>query len=70
MWKDRAPRYATFFGPNVRAELRVLSAQDRTVELTLATLAEGEDTTPKEIVNGELRPIKTAAEEEAAAAAA
>ena len=65
VWKDRAPRYSTFFGPRVRALLRVLSSEDRTVELTLATIEDGEDDTPLEIVNGQERQVRTAAEEEA-----
>ena len=71
VWKDRAPRYARFFGPNVRATLKKYDAAKRQVELSLITLAEGESDEPLELLDdGTYAPIKTAAEEEAAAAAA
>jgi hypothetical protein len=70
VWKDRAPRYSRFFGPNVRAEIRKVSSKQRLVELSLVSCAEGEDDTPLEVIDAEgtLAPIKTAAEEEAEAA--
>ena len=40
VWKDRAPRFSRFFGPNVRAELRKVDSKKRLVELTLITCAE------------------------------
>jgi len=71
VWKDRAPRYATFFGPNVRATLKKYNSAKRLVELSLITVKEGDDLTPLEYNDaGELGPIATAAEEEAAATAA
>lgn len=71
VWKDRAPRYSRFFGPGVRAQLRLVDVDRRLVELSLITVAEGADDTPlEELKDGSLVPVKTAAEEEAAAAAA
>ena len=71
VWKDRAPRYATFFGPNVRATLKKYNSAKRLVELSLITVKEGDDLTPLEYNDaGELGTIATAAEEEAAATAA
>jgi hypothetical protein len=71
VWKDRAPRYSRFFGPNVRATLKKYDSKKRLVELTLITTKDGDDDTPLEYNDaGELVPIKTAAEEEAAAAEA
>uniref|UniRef100_A0A7S4BHU9 Uncharacterized protein n=1 Tax=Chrysotila carterae TaxID=13221 RepID=A0A7S4BHU9_CHRCT len=71
VWKDRAPRYARFFGPNVRAVLRKVDVEQRLVELTLITMEEGETDEPLEVLDdGSLAPVQTAAEEEAAAAAA
>jgi len=71
VWKDRAPRYARFFGPNVRAELRKVSVAERLVELKLITIEEGEDDAPLEVADdGSLQPVLTVAQEEAAAAAA
>ena len=40
VWKDRAPRYARFFGPNVRATLKKYDSAKRLVELSLITVAE------------------------------
>ena len=40
VWKDRAPRFSRFFGPNIRAELRKVDSKKRLVELTLITCAE------------------------------
>ena len=40
VWKDRAPRFSRFFGPNVRAELRKVDSKKRLVELALITCAE------------------------------
>merc|ERR1719199_2318543 len=66
VWKDRAPRYARFFGPNVRAALKKYDASKRLVELTLITMAEGESGEPLELLeDGSYVPILTAAEEEA-----
>jgi hypothetical protein len=68
VWKDRAPRYATFFGPNVRAELKKYDSSRRLVELTLVTCAEGDDMTPLEVLeDGTTTPVLTVAQEEAAA---
>ena len=71
VWKDRAPRYARFFGPNVRATLKKYDAQKRLVELSLITTSEGEDDTPLEqLEDGTYTPVLTVAEEEAEKAAA
>lgn len=71
VWKDRAPRYSRFFGPNVRATLKKYDAKKRLVELTLITTAEGEDDTCMELLaDGSLAKVLTASEEEAAKAAA
>jgi len=68
VWKDRAPRYSRFFGPGVRAELQLKSVEKKTVELSLITIAEGEDDTPLEVMpDGKRRPVQTAAQEEGAA---
>merc|ERR1719324_1755083 len=57
VWKDRAPRYARFFGPNVRATLKKYDSKKRLVELTLITTKDGEDDTPLEYNDaGELVP--------------
>jgi len=69
VWKDRAPRYSRFFGPNVRATLKKYDAAKRQVELSLITCPEGESDEPLELLaDGSYVPIKTAAEEEAEAA--
>jgi hypothetical protein len=66
VWKDRAPRYARFFGPNVRATLKKYDAANRLVELSLITTAEGEDDAPLELLaNGEYVPVLTVEQEEA-----
>jgi hypothetical protein len=66
VWKDRAPRYARFFGPGVRATLRKVDAGKRLVQLRLLTTNPGDDDTPLELTDsGEYVPVKTAAEEEA-----
>jgi len=71
VWKDRAPRLARFFGPNVRATLKKYNAKKRLVEMSLITVAEGESDDPLELLDdGTYVPIQTAAQEEAAAAAA
>jgi len=71
VWKDRAPRYARFFGPNVRATLRKYNTNKRLVELSLITVAEGASDEPLELLDdGTYAPIQTAAEEAAAEAAA
>merc|ERR1711924_218166 len=49
VWKDRAPRYARFFGPNVRATLKKYDAAKRQVELSLITTAEGDSDEPLEL---------------------
>merc|ERR1719454_2331632 len=41
VWKDRAPRYARFFGPNVRATLKKYDAGKRLVELSLISCPDG-----------------------------
>merc|ERR1719353_31269 len=51
VWKDRAPRYARFFGPNVRATLKKYDSAKRQVELTLISLAEGESDEPLELLD-------------------
>jgi len=69
VWKDRAPRFARFFGPNVRAYLKKYDAAKRQVEMTLVTCPEGQPDEPLELlVDGSFVPILTAAAEEAAAA--
>jgi hypothetical protein len=71
VWQDRAPRYARFFGPGVRAVLKKLDVERRLVELSLITLAEGEDDSPLEVQeDGSTVPVLTAAAEEAAKAKA
>ena len=58
-------RYARFFGPGVRAELRKVSSVDRTVELTLITMEPGEEDKPLErLEDGTTEPILSATEEE------
>lgn len=58
VWKQRGKKYATFFGPNVRAELRKVSSEKRLVELTLITVEEGESTDPLErLEDGSLVPL-------------
>jgi len=70
VWKDRAPRYSRFFGPNVRATLKKYNSQKRLVELSLITVAEGDSDEPLELLeDGSYVSIQTAAEEEAAKAA-
>merc|ERR1719502_2100069 len=71
VWKDRAPRYARFFGPNVRATLKKYNASKRLVELSLISTSEGQSDEPLEdLGDGNFAPILSVAEEEAAAAAA
>merc|ERR1719261_848740 len=71
VWKDRAPRFSRFFGPNVRAELRNVDSKKRLVELALITCAEGADDEPLEVMpDGSRTAILTAAAEEEAEAAA
>ena len=72
VWKDRAPRYARFFGPNVRAVVKKYDSSKRLVELSLITVAEGESDEPMELLpdGTEVPILSAAAEEEAAAAAA
>merc|ERR1719327_1970918 len=61
VWKDRAPRYARFFGPNVRATLKKYDAAKRLVELSLITLAEGESDEPLECIDdGSFAPVLSA----------
>ena len=70
VWKDRAPRFARFFGPNVRAVLRKYDSAKRQVELTLVTTPE-EDAPPLELLDdGSTVPVLTVQQEAAAAAAA
>merc|ERR1719247_3981757 len=58
VWKQRAKRFATFFGPSVRAELKKVDSQKRLVELALITVEEGESTEPLErLADGTLVPI-------------
>lgn len=58
VWKDRAPRYARFFGPGVRAEVRLVDVEERLVELSLVTLEEGEGDEPLERdASGSLSPL-------------
>merc|ERR1719424_1168155 len=58
VWKQRAKKYAVFFGPNIRAELRKVSSEKRLVELTLITVADGESTDPQErLADGSLIPL-------------
>merc|ERR1719217_998348 len=60
VWKDRAPRYSRFFGPNVRATLKKYDAARRLVELTLITTSEGQSDEPLELLaDGTYAPIKT-----------
>ena len=58
VWKQRAKKYAVFFGPNIRAELRKVSSEKRLVELTLITTKDGESTEPQErLADGSLIPL-------------
>jgi hypothetical protein len=58
VWKTRGKKYATFFGPNIRAELRKVSSEKRLVELTLITTKDGESTEPQErLADGSLIPL-------------
>ena len=58
VWKQRAKKYATFFGPGISAELRKVDATKRQVELTLITIEEGESTEPLErLEDGSLVPV-------------
>jgi hypothetical protein len=60
-WKERGARFGRFFGPNCRSELRVADPANRLVELSLITVAEGEDSTPLEILDdGSSVPILSA----------
>lgn len=69
VWKDRAPRYSRFFGPGVRAELKLVSVEKKLVELSLITVEEGEPDEPLEVMpDGTRRIVLTAAAEEEAAA--
>lgn len=75
IWKDRSPRYARFFGPGVRARLRIYSREKQQVELILQTCGEDEDMTAlEELPDGTFAPIMTTLEknklEEAAKKAA
>lgn len=79
VWKDRMAgpdggRIARFFGDgkkSLRAWARLVSVKERTVELTIATLEEGEEDTALELLkDGSFAPILTAAAEEEAAEAA
>mmetsp|Transcript_46187 Transcript_46187/g.86445 ORF Transcript_46187/g.86445 Transcript_46187/m.86445 type:complete len:324 (+) Transcript_46187:69-1040(+) len=67
IWKDRSPRYARFFGPGVRAQLKIYSKKDQQVELTLISCDEDEDMTAlEELPDGTLARIVTSAEKYAA----
>ena len=58
VWKTRGKKYAGFFGPNIRAELRKVSSEKRLVELTLITTKDGESTEPQErLADGSLIPL-------------
>ena len=58
VWKARGKKYATFFGPNIRAEVRKVSSEKRLVELTLITTKDGENTDPLErLADGSLIPL-------------
>ena len=59
VWKQKAKKYATFFGPNIRAELRKVDVEKRLVELTLITIEEGESTECLErLADGTLVPVE------------
>merc|ERR1740125_44215 len=58
VWKARGKKYATFFGPNIRAEVRKVSSEKRLVELSLITTKDGESTEPLErLADGSLIPL-------------
>lgn len=58
-WKERGARLGRFFGPNCRSELRVADNAKRLVEMSLITVAEGEDSRPREILDdGSSVPIE------------
>lgn len=48
-WLKSAHRYANFFGPNVRATVKKVSAEQRIVALTLISVPPGGDETPREV---------------------
>jgi hypothetical protein len=52
VWKDRGPRYARFFAPDVRATLKKYDKAKRLVELTLITIdkAAGDSDEPLELL--------------------
>jgi hypothetical protein len=59
-WKDRGPRYARFFAPDVRATLKKFDKKKRLVELSLITIdrAAGESDEPLELMaDGSLRRL-------------
>jgi hypothetical protein len=65
VWKDRAPRFGRFFGPNVRVTVKKYNAAKRLVELALITMGEGDAEEPFELLaDGNLVPILTRGEEE------
>ena len=61
VWKQRAKKFANFFGDgkgNIRVELQKLDSEKRLVELTLITIEPGESTEPLErLADGSLVPI-------------
>jgi len=67
VWKDRAPRYSRFFGPGIRAELKMINVEKKLVQLSLITATDEEDATPmEEMADGSRQPVVTAAAEEEA----
>jgi hypothetical protein len=51
VWKDRGPRYARFFAPDIRATVKKYNKSKRLVELSLITIdrAKGESDEPLEL---------------------
>lgn len=63
IWKDRSPRFARFFGPGVRAQLKIYNKAKQQVELELISCGEDEDMTAlEELPDGSLVPIVTTLE--------
>jgi len=57
-WMRNAHRYANFFGPNVRATVEKVSAEDRIVSLGLITVPDGGSLQPMEVQSdGSTLPI-------------
>jgi hypothetical protein len=59
VWKKNAFRFPGFFGPGVRSELSKYDSAKRLIEVSLITLAPGEEPSSKELLaDGTLAPIE------------